>query len=288
MKYIQKSILKKIYQTRPKDSHKYDFGYLIVVGGSQLYSGSPALVAMSAMRAGVDLALVIAPERAANIIASFSPNLITYPLKGHDLSPEHLSALLTLTKTAKKVSHGKVGLVIGGGVGRDEETQKTVKEYLSKIDIPAVIDADAIWAVSKDREKFRGKNFVLTPHLYEFFVLSGIDLFSSKLEEKIKAVKKIAQEFSWTIILKGNIDIISDGKNVFLNKTGTPAMTVGGTGDTLAGICGCFLSQGFDPITSASAAAYINGKAGEIAEKSYGVGLLASDLIKFIPKAIKN
>ena len=287
MKYINRTILKKIYKSRPKDSHKYDFGYVLIIGGSQLYSGSPALAAMAAMRAGVDLTLIIAPERAANIIASFSPDLISFPLQGHDLGLSHLQDLILLTKTAQDVSHGKIAIVIGGGLGRDEGTQETVRKYLSKINIPAVIDADAIWAISKKRETLRGKRFILTPHSYEFFVLSGERVSNLSLKGKIGRVQNLAKKLETTILLKGNIDIISNGKEIFLNKTGCPEMSVGGTGDTLAGICGCFLSQGIKPILAVSAATYLNGKAGELAKKDLGTGLLATDVIKYIPRVIK-
>ena len=82
MQEVTKNILKKIYKVRPPESKKYDFGLLIVIGGSEFYSGSPALSAMAAFRAGVDMVRIIAPKRAADIIASFSPDLAAYPLEG--------------------------------------------------------------------------------------------------------------------------------------------------------------------------------------------------------------
>ncbi len=294
MKYIDDSILKEVYQPRPENARKYDYGDLLVIGGSHLYSGAPALVAMAALRAGVDLTLVIAPQRAADIIASFSPNLIAYPLKGQDLGPQHLLSLLSLTENAEKSSRRRVAVVVGGGIGRDEETQKLVNEYLLKIDVPAVIDADAIYAVSRNyhpfpsADIFKGKKILLTPNVHEFFVFSGIDVSQMSLEEKTGIVKDLAQKEGITILLKGNVDIISDGKEVFLNKTGCPEMSVGGTGDVLAGICGCFLSQNIEPILAANAAAYLNGKAGEMAKNHFGAGFMATDVIKYIPQVIKN
>ena len=288
MSYINENILKKVYRPRSENSQKYDFGYVLAVGGSQLYSGSPALSAMAAMRAGADLNLVIAPERAANIIASFSPNLIAYSLEGHDLGLKHLPTLFSITEGAKKVSGGNAAVVVGGGLGRDDETQKTIRKYLPKISIPAVIDADAIWAVSKEKEILKNGNFILTPHNYEFFVLSGIDVSEFDLEDKKEAVRNFAKEFNIVVLLKGSPDIISDGDEVFLNKTGCPEMTVGGTGDALSGICGCFLSQGIDLVLAASAAVYISGKAGELAKEEFGAGLLATDVIERIPKVVKS
>jgi NAD(P)H-hydrate epimerase len=287
MKYIGRDILKKVYKSRKSESHKYDYGYLIVVGGSTLYTGSPALVAMAALRAGVDLTLILAPKKTAKIIASFSRDLIAYALNGYYFGEEHLPELLSLVESANKVSSGKAACVIGGGLGKNDTTEKAISQYLSNPYVPVVIDADAIWAVSKQKEVLKGKKMILTPHSYEFYILSGIDVTDLKLEDKTKVVKNVAANLGTVILLKGNPDIISDGKEVFLNKTGCPEMTVGGTGDTLAGICGCFLAQGFEPILAASGGAYINGLAGEKAKEKLGVSLLATDLINEIPNVIK-
>lgn len=288
MEYIKKNILKEIYKPRSKESHKYNFGNLLIIGGSQLYSGSPALCAFAALRAGVDLTMVIAPQRSADIIASFSPNLISYSLEGHDLGKRHLPEIFSLAERAKRVAANKTACVIGGGAGRDEETKETIIEYLSGLDIPAVIDADAIWAISAKKDILKRKKFILTPHQHEFYDLSGINIVGMKQKEKAEVVKKIAGELETTILLKSSIDIISDGKKVFFNETGCPEMTVGGTGDTLAGICGCFLSQGFDSLLAASASAHINGLAGEKAKEKLGASMIATDLIKEISQVIKQ
>jgi len=287
MQEVTKNILKKIYKVRSPESKKYDFGLLIVIGGSEFYSGSPALSAMAAFRAGVDMVRIIAPKRAADIIASFSPDLAAYPLEGKWLGKKHLATLIEMTEGAKEVAHGKTAVVIGGGVGRSEETQNVILEYLEKVSVPVVIDADAIHAVSKKPEIILGKPFLITPHTYEFFILTGREVYKLPEEEKIRAVLEGAARLKTTILLKGRTDIISDGKEVALNKTGGPFLTVGGTGDTLAGICGAILARGIDPFLAAQAAAFINGLAGEIAFKKLGEGLVATDLIEAIPEVIK-
>ncbi len=276
---IRKNILKKVYKKRKSWSHKYDFGHLLIIGGSKLYSGSPVLAAMAALRTGVDLVTIIAPERAANIAASFSPDLVTYPLKGDYLNKQHLKDLLKFTK-------GKTAVVIGGGLWRIKPVLDTVVEYMKRVNLPCVVDADAIHAIAKSK-KLNLKNCVITPHSYEFFALSGITP-TTKLEPRIQAVKRVAAEINTTILLKGNIDIISDGSRIAINKTGNPYMTVGGTGDTLAGICGSLIAQGVDCFTATCAAAYINGKAGNIAAKQLKQSLIATDLIEAIPKVIKG
>ncbi|PIZ89324.1 MAG: NAD(P)H-hydrate dehydratase [Candidatus Nealsonbacteria bacterium CG_4_10_14_0_2_um_filter_37_10] len=288
MKEVTKNILKEIYKERPKDSKKYDFGLLIVIGGSDFYSGSPALSAMAAFKSGCDMVRIIAPKRAADIIASFSPNLAAYPLEGNWLESKHLATLLEMTESAKAVSYGKTAVVIGGGMGRSEETQKAILEYLEQVSVPVVIDADAIHAVGKKPEIGAGKPFLFTPHTYEFFVLTGKEIYKLPFEEKIKMVQEEAARLQTTILLKGPTDIISDGKEVALNKTGSPYLSKGGTGDTLAGICGALMARGIDAFTSAQAAAYINGKAGEIVSQRLKEGLLATELIEAIPEVIKD
>jgi len=283
---VTNNILKNIYKPRPLDAKKYDFGLLTVIGGSDFYSGSPALSTFAAFRAGVDMVRIIAPKRAADIIASFSPNLAAYPLDGKWLTKQHLATLISMTEAAKAVSYGKTAVVIGGGMGRTQETQEAILEYLEQVQVPVVIDADAIHAVGKKPEIISGRNFLITPHTYEFFVLTGKEVHKLPDEEKIKMVQEEAARLGTTILLKGKTDIISNGKEVAIDKAGTPYMTVGGCGDTLAGVCGALLARGINIFEAAQAAAYINGKAGEIAAKKFGEGMMATDLIEAIPEVL--
>jgi NAD(P)H-hydrate epimerase len=276
---VDKRILRMIYRKRELWCHKYHFGNLLVIGGSKLYSGSPAFNALAALRAGVDMVTILAPARAANIISSFSPDLIAYPLEGDYLSKGHLKEILKFIK-------GKTALVIGGGLCREEEILDGVVEILKKVKIPCVIDADAIHAVAHHREVIK-KNFVLTPHAYEFYVLSKIKV-EPILDKRVQEVKELAGIIGATILLKGHYDVISDGERVAVNRTGSPYMTAGGMGDTLAGICGALLARGVDPFEAACAAAYINGKAGELAARKWGESTIASDLLREIPQAIKQ
>lgn len=286
MEEIKKDILKNIYKPRPDDSKKYDFGLLIVIGGSEFYSGSPALSAMAAFRSGADMVRIVAPERAANIIASFSPNLAAYPLQGKWLESSHLATLLSMTESAKAVSKGKTAIVIGSGIGRSEDTQKTILEYLSKETLPVVIDADAIYALVRKPEVISGKPCLITPHGQEFFILTGRDVSKIGEEEKIKEVREQAKRFQTTILLKGPIDMVSDGERVALIKGGSPYMAKGGTGDVLAGICGALVARGVDLFDAACAGAFINKKAGEIATEKFKDGLVATDLLDAIPEVI--
>lgn len=274
MHIVAKGDVRKAFRKREPWCHKGNFGNLLVIGGSDVYSGSPAFVSLAALRAGCDLVTTASPERAADIIASFSPDLITYPLKGDFLTGKHLATL-------KELSKEKDAIAIGNGLGREEETFLVINEFLKWNKLPCVIDADAIHAAAKNREVLK-KNHVVTPHIREFYALSGIAV-TNNIDERAAAVKKVASLLGCTILLKGHIDVISNGEKTALNKTGTPRMTVGGTGDTLAGITGSLLAQGTSPFAAACAAAYINGRAGELAakEKKY----LASDLINKVAEA---
>ncbi len=284
---VTKNILKEIYKKRPEKVKKYDYGLLLIIGGSEFYSGSPALSGFAAFRSGADMVRIVAPKRAADIIASFMPDLVSYPLPGSHLQEKDLAALVSMTKSCKAVSYGKTASLIGGGAGRSEETQKVILEYLSGISVPAVIDADAIHAVAKEPKILYKKPFLLTPHTYEFYVLTGREVYQLDQKEKIKAVQEEAARLQTTILLKGAIDIISNGKEVALNETGSNLMAKGGMGDTLAGIAGALMARGIDPFLAGQAAAFINGSAGQLACKRMGESVMATDLIESIPEVIR-
>lgn len=285
---ITSEILRKIYKERQDPVRKYDFGLLIVVGGSEFYSGSPALSALAAFRAGTDMVRIIAPKRSADIIASFKPDLAAYPLDGEHLTKRHVATLLAMTESAKAVSSGKTAVVIGGGVGRNEETQNAILDYLSKVTVPVVVDADAIHAVAKKPSIISGKNFIFTPQTYEFFILTGKEIYRLSEEDKIKAISEQAERLNTTIIIKGKTDVISNGKETALSEGGSYYMTKGGMGDTLAGICGGLIARGCDGLEAACAASYINKKAGEIASERFGESVMATDLIESIPEVLKQ
>jgi len=229
---------------------------------------------------------VIAPKRSADIIASLSPNLAAFPLEGNWLEKKHLATLLSMTEGAKDASCGKTSVTIGGGMGRTKETQETILEYLSQVSCPAVIDADAIHAIAKRPEVISGKKFLITLDAYEFFALTGKEVSNLTEEERIKTVEKEAMRLGTTILLKGIVSIISDGKQTAINKTGTPYMNKSGCGATLAGICGALMARGISAFESGKAGSFINGKAGELASEKLKESMLATDLIKAIPEVL--
>jgi len=253
-------------------------GMVLVVGGGP-YSGAPALAAYAAYRTGVDIVRIATPCNTYPIIASFSPNFIVSPLIRNVLTAEDLDRVVDL---AKKVNT----IIIGPGLGNLPQTKKAVQEIIrERGENSFVIDADAIEAVADDMTCLKGRQGVITPHLVEFEKLLGKQP-AKNFEERIKQAMELANRTGFTILLKGKIDIITDGKRVKLNKTGNPGMTVGGTGDVLTGIVAGLLSKGVSPFHAACLGAFINGYSGDLAFKEFGYSLLATDVIEMIPKTI--
>jgi ADP-dependent NAD(P)H-hydrate dehydratase / NAD(P)H-hydrate epimerase len=277
MDYVTRSLLSKSLPKREPWSRKGDFGRLLVVGGSRTYTGATSLAGLAALRSGCDLVKVVAPERAADSASSLSPDLIAEPLQGNRFVPLHARRVLDEAASFD-------ALVIGNGMGKHPDTTTFVQTLIKRLDKPCVMDADAIRAVSLN-PKLLGQSHVLTPHLGEFEILTG-KRPGTNLQEMSSMVTDAAKSLGCTILLKGHVDVISDGRATLLNRTGTPFMTKAGTGDVLAGVCGAFLAMGVPPFMAASSAAYVNGLAGEAASKSLGAGLLASDVLGELPRTL--
>lgn len=275
--------LSKIYPIRPDWAHKGNYGSVLIVCGSKLYTGAATLAAVSALRGGADLVTVCAPQRVADAAAHFLPALMTFPLKGDALSSRNIADILD-TAHVRRVNSA----VIGCGLGRKTTTFAAIYKLISKLTIPMVLDADALRAIAERPEIVFGKQVILTPHAGELAILLGQSRLSDDFEARLVAAKQTAHKYHAVVLLKGHIDIITDGATTITNNSGTPFMTKGGFGDTLAGICGALLARGVGLLESAHAAAYINGMAGEMASTKKGEGLVASDIFDFIPKAIAS
>lgn len=278
---VEKRDVATVLPRRKRESHKGDYGRLLIVGGSSRYVGAPALVGLSALRSGVDLAIIAAPEKAAWTINSFSPDLITIKLPCHDLEPAALSGLWNEFKSTTAV-------VVGPGVGTLTKTRDAVLDIARKLKeeyprLPTLFDADGLKTLASERGLPQGMPWVLTPHAREFELLTGVDL-PTDIKGRAQQVKVAAKELGCTVLLKAWVDVIaSPVGEVKLNYTGNSGMTVGGTGDVLAGVVGAFLSQGVEPFRAALAGAWACGRAGDLCYKERGYELLASDLIDKLP-----
>ena len=300
VEYVGPGELKTYYPIPKKDSHKGDNGKLLVVGGGPYY-GAPALSSFAAQRAGIDLIYVATPKKVAKAITSYSPLLI----KPNKLAKEMAKLSPTLivkelndenflvledVEVIKNLLNKVDAVVIGPGIGNDPKSQKAIKEIIElcvKNKKSIVIDADAIKIVGKNSNIIKNSNTVLTPHSGEFKELTGIKL-STNLNDRKKHVKEWARKLGVTIVLKGPIDIISNGTETKLNDIHNEAMTVGGTGDVLAGIIGALLSKGIEPFNATRIGIFINGEAGNFAFKKRSYGLIATDVIDEIPNVLKK
>ena len=271
-----------VNKPRLAESHKGDFGYVLVVGGSETYSGAPALTAMGAYAAGVDLVYVAAPETASSIIAGFSPSLVTIKLKGSHLAPRNLAQLEPFLDRVQAVA-------MGPGLGLHEETieaSNALVDMINERKLPLLLDADALKAFPQGNIKLKSPT-AFTPHSGEFKILTGKEV-SGSFQEHGHTVRLEASKLGVTILLKGNVDVISDGTHTRYNWTGNPGMTVGGTGDVLTGLTAAFMAMGYSPFESAAAGAFINGAAGDAALNDKGYHLQPTDLVERIPSVIQG
>ncbi|WP_435070269.1 NAD(P)H-hydrate dehydratase [Haloplanus sp. C73] len=258
--------------SRPDDAHKGAFGEVLVVGGGP-YTGAPALAAQAAMRAGADLVRVVCPESVAREVQSFEEGLILRPFEGDHLTPDHLDRIRSLA-----ADHDTV--VFGPGLGDDPDTLDAVRAFLADYAGRAVIDADALQVVPDiDTEA----TLLCTPHQGELRAMGGPS--ADDWRERLDAVTDFAAEIGHTLLVKGAYDVITDGTDARANRTGNPGMTVGGTGDVLAGAAGALLATQ-RPLDAGTLAAYANGLAGDRVVEEQGYGLLASDLLPALPRAL--
>jgi hydroxyethylthiazole kinase-like uncharacterized protein yjeF len=264
------------------EAHKGTFGRLLIVGGSDVFSGAPALVAMAALRAGADVVTIAAPEKTAYAISSISPALITIKLKGKHLSSNNVSLL-------KEPLESATAVVMGPGLGLHNETKEATIELVKLMEemrTRLLLDADGLKAFADIKRKVN-MPLVLTPHSREYEILTGRKL-PKNLEERAEEVQKKARKLGATILLKGAVDIISDGENVKFNFTGNPGMTVGGTGDVLSGVIGGLLAMGAEPFKAAVAGAFVNGATGDFARVEKGYHIIPTDLLDWIPHMMDN
>jgi NAD(P)H-hydrate epimerase len=225
---------------------------------------------MAALRSGADIVTVAAPKTAAKTIAAFSPNLIVRELSSDHLCPDDLASLKGLIP-----AHDVV--VMGMGLGRHPETLEALREIIP-LCRKTVIDADAL----QHDLPLKG---IVTPHAGEFRRISSVALPSSYWE-RIGPVRDYSKEAGLVVLLKGKVDIISDGNVVRGNTTGNPGMTVGGTGDVLAGVTASFYAR-TTALRAAVAAAFVNGRAGDLVYPEKDFGMVATDVVEKIPEAMR-
>ncbi len=243
--------------TRSSSAHKGAGGEVLVVGGGP-YQGAPYLAALAALRGGADIVRIASPAFIP------MPDLIYERLEGTHITEDHIETILRLVDRADVV-------VCGMGLGTESHV---VVRAIAENAARAVFDADALRHPLPVADET-----IYTPHAGEFSRMTG-DNLPEDLAARARTVRSAAGE--GTVLLKGPVDIISDGTRVRFNRTGTSAMTVGGTGDVLAGLTGALFCT-LPAFEAASLAAYVNGRAGMAAAECRGNGMLATDLVEYIP-----
>ena len=257
---VQVAIPKRI-----ADSHKGDYGKVAIIAGSIDYIGAPMLAADAALRSGADLVTLYTPKKVAAKI-EYNPNLIVRELESEEyITEKDVEKVLELDYDA---------ILFGNGVGR--KSKDAVKKLLMSKK-PVVLDADGI---SMCKKEWLHENMIVTPHAKEYEKLYGMKPDKDNVLENAKKYKAI-------ILSKGVIDYISDGVEIRENKSGNPHMTVGGTGDVLAGLTVGLLAQNHDMQKSATAAAFLTGVTGDMSATEFGVSMNASDMIEYISYGIQ-
>ncbi len=278
-KILQAAIVKNFIPPRKFVSRKGDNGIVLVLGGSYFYHGAPILSSLAALRCGTDLVYTCVPKINVQAARAISPNLIVLPLVDAKLTRGAVHKLLGVIP--KELDSATIGM---GLAIQDIEALKLLVTSLLNQDVRLSLDASAL--VPDILPLIKNKKVVVTPHAGEFKRLFG-ELPSDSKKERILTVEKYAKENALTILLKGSTDIVSDGQKTYLNVKNTPAMTVGGTGDVLSGVVAGMLSKNRNPLESAAAAVFINGKAGMLAQRKHGLHIVATDLLEFISDAMK-
>lgn len=271
-------------KNRKTNAHKGQFGRILVIGGSKNYSGAPAFSSLTCIHFGCDLVITYTPQVIADVIRSYSPNMIVRASPGDWLNDNAFEELRWLIDWANTI-------IIGPGLGEEKETEVLFVNILecvkSKDGKKLVLDADALKLVKDHLDLIKDQEIILTPHEGEFKIMTGLDLPShDDWQARAKMVKETAKHLGVVLLVKGPWDYVSDGKTLKINRTGCPEMAVGGTGDVLAGLCGCFLTTDNGPFESACSAAFLNGVIGEKLKKHQGPRFNAMDLILNIDEVI--
>ncbi len=272
---------------RVPESHKGDYGRVLLVGGSRGMAGAMGLAGMAALRSGAGLVTLLVPRSIQATVAGFEPSAMTLAA-GSDpdrLGGNDAGAIRTAAEQATVIA-------LGPGLGRAPETVRLVHTLNHHIDGPLVIDADGLNGLaeqSAQRQKPAGPR-VLTPHPGEFFRLTGEPVVADKAGRAEQAARLCLQHGQGTVVvLKGHQTVICEGQKYAVNATGNPGMATGGTGDCLTGMIAALIGQGLSPWDAARLGVHLHGLAGDLAAAALGqVSMIASDLIRYLPEVFRG
>ena len=269
-----------ILPDRDPCAHKGKFGKILLLCGSEGYTGAAALASMGALRSGAGLVFLGVPRSIYAIEAVKLTEPVVFPLPDADgkLSREAIPEILERLPKMDAV-------LVGPGLGQSEDVLEVVKTVLEQATCPVVLDADGINMVAKHMDILRGRTApaILTPHDGEFARLGGVIG-----EDRVAAAEQMARELGCIMLLKGHHTVITDGSSTYINHTGNPGMAVGGSGDVLAGIIVSLLGQGIAPLEAAACGAWLHGAAGDRCAAELGqYGMLPTDMLNILPRLLK-
>ena len=270
----------KILPDRDPFAHKGKFGKILLLCGSEGYTGAAALASMGALRSGAGLVFLGVPRSIYAIEAVKLTEPVVFPLPDADgkLSCEAIPEILERLPKMDAV-------LVGPGLGQSEDVLEVVKTVLEQATCPVVLDADGINMVAKHMDILRGRTApaILTPHDGEFARLGGVIG-----ADRVAAAEQMARELGCIMLLKGHHTVITDGSSTYINHTGNPGMAVGGSGDVLAGIIVSLLGQGIAPLEAAACGAWLHGAAGDRCAAELGqYGMLPTDMLNILPRLLK-
>jgi ADP-dependent NAD(P)H-hydrate dehydratase / NAD(P)H-hydrate epimerase len=283
LELLTRSAMREFINPRMPDSHKGDYGRVLIVGGSRGKTGAPHLSALGALRSGAGLVTIATPTSCQAVIAAMAPEYMTEALDEAEegLDPDAVERVLELARDV---------VAIGPGLGQAAGTRDFVLRLVDRATMPLVIDADGLNAFGRDPDRLagrEGRDVIITPHPGEMGRLVGMST------EEVQANRlDIARNFAVVhhvyVVLKGHRTLIATpDEKVFINPTGNPGMATGGTGDVLTGMMAAWLAQLLDAEAACKLAVYLHGMAGDLAETDKGeVSMTAGDLAGHIGDAI--
>jgi NAD(P)H-hydrate epimerase len=276
--------MRELVAVRAAESHKGDFGRVLIVAGSSGKTGAAHLAALGALRSGAGLVTVATPKSCVGVIASMQPEYMTV---GLDETPEGTIDFAALDRVLEIKTDV---IAVGPGIGTAPSTAAFVQGLVERTGVPLVLDADALNAFSGDPDRLvarDGVEMIVTPHPGEM-----ARLVNKTVEEVQRDRLDIARDFAAShrlhVVLKGHRTIVAGPENrAFINLTGNAGMATGGTGDVLTGMVAAWFAQLLDPEAACKIAVYLHGTAGDLAEGEEGeVSLIATDLVAHMGEAI--
>ncbi|MDR1627295.1 MAG: NAD(P)H-hydrate dehydratase [Oscillospiraceae bacterium] len=282
MSMISLGMVKEKLPCRYKDSHKGTFGTMLCISGSRGMVGAGIFPVLAALKSGVGLVRAMMIKSLYEIVSKDVLEPIYIPLEENFEGTVCEKEISKINQNLCKCN----SVVVGCGIGWNEDSKKIVEEVIKNSEVPVIIDADGINVISENINvlKCSKSDIILTPHIKEFSRLSGksIDEINA---DKIQISTDFAKEYGATLVLKGHsTNVISKKGDVYVNPTGNAGMAKGGSGDVLAGMIGSFLAQKLSPLDAALCAVYLHGLcADRCAEKTSKTSMLPTDIINELP-----